>query len=95
MSKAGVLNIASVTGSSVEATMSFDRTQVMELSTWLLFLLKTPVFLERFSFKQNTLGRINCKLVLRKRPDWQMRLADAKVSVASFLMKTEGLNGSS
>jgi len=88
------LNIESVTGSSVEATMSFDPTEVMELSTWLLFLLKVPGFVERFSFKQNTLGRIKCKLVLRKREDWQMKLADCKVSVVSFLMKTKELNGS-
>lgn len=94
MSKAGVLNIESVTGSSVEATMWLEATQVMELSTWLLFLLKVPGFLIRFSFKQNTLGKIKCKLVLRKRPDWQQRLADCKVSVVSFLTKTEELNGS-
>lgn len=94
MSKAGILNIKSVSGSFVEISMSFEPTQVRELLIWLLFLLKTPNFVERFSFKQNTLGRIKCKLILRKRPDWQQRLADCKVSVVTLLTKTEELNGS-
>lgn len=94
MSVAGILNIKSVSGSFVEISMSFEPTQVRELLIWLLFLLKTPNFVERFSFKQNTLGKIKCKLVLRKRPDWQQRLADCKVSVVTLLTKTEELNGS-
>jgi hypothetical protein len=87
---AGHLNIVSFSGSEIEATMSFDPTEVKELSIWLLFLLKVPGFLKRFSFKQNTAGRIKCKLVLTKRPDWQMRLAEAKVSAVSYIMKSEG-----
>lgn len=94
MSVAGILNIKSVSGSFVEISMSFEPTQVRELLIWLLFLLKTPNFVERFSFKVNTLGRIKCKLILRKRPDWQQRLADCKVSVVTLLTKTEELNGS-
>jgi len=94
MSVAGILNIKSVSGSFVEISMSFEPTQVRELLIWFAFLLKTPNFVERFSFKQNTLGRIKCKLILRKRPDWQQRLADCKVSVVTLLTKTEELNGS-
>jgi len=94
MSVAGILNIKSVSGSFVEISMSFEPMQVRELLIWFAFLLKTPNFVERFSFKQNTLGKIKCKLVLRKRPDWQQRLADCKVSVVTLLTKTEELNGS-
>lgn len=83
------LKIVSVTGSRIEATMSFEPTEVRELSIWLLFLLKTPGFLERYSFKQNTVGRIKCKLVMKKKTDWQMLLADTKVSVLSYLMNME------
>lgn len=89
MSAVGRLNIESVNSSDVEASMSFEPTEVKELSIWLLFLLQTPGFLRRYSFKQNTQGKINCKLVLRKRLDWQMRLAEVKVSVVSYLMKSE------
>jgi len=94
MLKAETLNIVSLNGSSIEATMSFEPTEVSELSIWLLFLLKTPGFLERYSFKQNTAGRIKCKLQLKKRLDWQRLLADIKVSVVSYIMNTENLNGS-
>lgn len=90
MSEVGRLSIKSLGSSEVEATMSFEPTQVREHLIWLLYLLETPGFLKRYSFKQNTRGKTNCKLLLTKRPDWQMKLAEAKVSVVSYLMKTEG-----
>jgi hypothetical protein len=89
MLKGETLNIVSLSGSEIKATMSFDPMEAKEHLTWLLFLLQTPGFLKRYSFKQNSQGKINCKLLLTKRPDWQMKLADTKLSVASYLMKSE------
>ena len=94
MLEAERLNIKSVDGSSIEATMSFEHTEAKVLLTYLLFLLETPGFLSRFSFKQNSQGRINCKLQMKKRLDWRTILVNLKVSVVSFLTKTKGLNGS-
>ncbi len=94
MSKDGTLNIVSVDGSSIEATMSFEPTQAKECSIWLLYLLNIPGFLERCSFKQNTQGRVKLKLRLRKRPDWRLQLDSTRDSVVSLTTKSEDLNGS-
>ena len=39
--------------------------------------------------KQNTLGRVKLKLVLRKRVDWQQQLEDTKLRVVTLLTKVE------
>lgn len=89
MSQAGTLNIESVDSLSVKATMWFEPSQARESSIWLLHLLNTQGFLERFSFKQNTLGGIRLKLQFRKRADWQQQLADTKLQVLSLITKVE------
>ena len=94
MSKEGILNIVSLDGSSIEATMSFDPMRAKECSIWLLYLLNIPGFLERCSFKQNTQGRVKLKLRLRKRSDWQRQLDTIRDSVVSLTTKSENLNGS-
>lgn len=94
MSQEGILNIESLSGSSIEATMWFGRMRAKESSIWLLHLLDYPNFLERCSFKQNTQGRVKLKLVLRKRSDWQQLVENTKLSVLSLTTKTENLNGS-
>jgi len=94
MSQEGVLNIVSQIGSKVEATMWFGPMRAKESSIWLLHLLKTPGFLERCSFKQNTQGRIKLKLVLKKRVDWPQLVEDTKLSVASLITRSENSNSS-
>jgi len=94
MSQEGLLNIESLSGSSIEATMWFGPMRAKESTIWLLYLLKVPGFLERCSFKQNTQGRIKLKLQLKKRLDWEQVLTDTKLSVASLITRTENLNGS-
>lgn len=89
MSQEGVLNIGSLTGSGIEATMWFGRMRAKESSIWLLHLLNLPGFVERFSFKQNTAGRVKLKLVLRKRADWQQVVEDTQLRVYSLITKTE------
>jgi len=85
MSQEGTLSIASSDGSSVKATMWFGPTRVKESSIWLLYLLKTPGFLERCVFKQNTLGRVKLTLTLKKRLDWLELVQDTKLTVAQYL----------
>jgi hypothetical protein len=93
MSQEGILNIGSLNGSSIEATMWFGPMRAKECSIWLLHLLDHPNFLERCSFKQNTHGRVKLKLVLRKRSDWQQLVEDTKLKVLSLTTKAENLNG--
>ena len=93
MLEEGRLSIRSEGISSIEGTMSFEHTEARVLLTYLLFLLETPNFLNRFSFKQNSQGKIKCKLVLKKRQDWRTLLVNLKVSVVSFLTKTGRSNG--
>jgi hypothetical protein len=89
MSQEGVLNIVSSDGSKIEATMWFGPMRAKESSIWLLHLLDHPNFLERYSFKQNTLGRVKLKLILRKKVDWQQQLEDIKLQVVTLLTKVE------
>ena len=89
MNQAGTLNIESVDSSSVKATMWFEPSQARASSIWLLHLLNTQGFLERFWFKQSTQGRIRLKLQFRKRADWQQQLADIKLQVLSLTTKVE------
>mgnify|MGYP003642309640 FL=1 len=89
MSQEGVLNIVSSGGSKIEATMWFGPMRAKESSIWLLHLLDHPSFVERYSFKQNTLGRVKLKLVLRKRADWQQVVEDTKLRVATLITRVE------
>mgnify|MGYP004312559451 FL=1 len=93
MSQEGILNIGSLNGSKIEATMWFGPMRAKESSIWLLHLLDHPNFLERCSFKQNTQGRVRLKLVLKKKPDWQQLVEDTKLKVLSLTTKAENLNG--
>jgi len=93
MSKEGILNIASKDGSKLKGTMYLDRTRAKEHGIWLSCLLSHPGFLERCSFKQNTQGRVKATYILRNLPDWQSRVADVKLTVASFLTKAENSGG--
>ena len=90
MSQEGTLNIESLSGSSIEATMWFGPMRAKESSIWLLHLLDHPNFLERFVCKRNTQGKVKLKLTLKKRSDWESLLADTKLTVASLIMKTKG-----
>jgi len=90
MSQEGTLNIESLGGSSIEATMWFGPMRAKECSIWLLHLLDHPNFLERFVCKRNTQGKVKLKLQLKKRSDWESLLADTKLTVASLIMKTKG-----
>jgi len=90
MSQEGTLNIESLSGSSIEATMWFGPMRAKECSIWLLHLLDHPNFLERFVCKRNTQGKVKLKLTLKKRSDWESLLADTKLTVASLIMKTKG-----
>lgn len=90
MSQEGTLNIESLGGSSIEATMWFGPMRAKESSIWLLHLLDHPNFLERFVCKRNTQGKVKLKLTLKKRSDWESLLADTKLTVASLIMKTKG-----
>lgn len=94
MSEEGILNIVSLNGSSVEATMWFGRIRAKESSIWLLHLLDIPGFLERYSFKQSSQGKVRLRLRLKKRQDWQQVLSNTKLSVVSLLTRSENLNGS-
>jgi len=89
MSQEGTLNIESLSGSSIEATMWFGPMRAKESSIWLLHLLDHPNFLERFVCKRNTQGKVKLKLTLKKRSDWESLLADTKLTVASLIMKTK------
>ena len=89
MSQEGVLNIVSSNGSKIEATMWFGPMRAKESSIWLLHLLNHQGFVERYSFKQNTLGRVKLKLVLRKRADWQQAVEDTKLRVATLITRVE------
>ena len=89
MSQEGTLNIESLGGSSIEATMWFGPMRARECSIWLLHLLDHPNFLERFVCKRNTQGKVKLKLTLKKRSDWESLLADTKLTVASLIMKTK------
>ena len=89
MSQEGTLNIESLGGSSIEATMWFGPMRAKESSIWLLHLLDHPNFLERFVCKRNTQGKVKLKLTLKKRSDWESLLADTKLTVASLIMKTK------
>jgi len=89
MSQEGTLNIESLSGSSIEATMWFGPMRAKECSIWLLHLLDHPNFLERFVCKRNTQGKVKLKLTLKKRSDWESLLADTKLTVASLIMKTK------
>ena len=84
------MNIESLSGSSIEATMWFGPMRAKECSIWLLHLLDHPNFLERFVCKRNTQGKVKLKLTLKKRSDWESLLADTKLTVASLIMKTKG-----
>lgn len=90
MSQEGTLNIESLGGSLIEATMWFGPMRAKESSIWLLHLLDHPNFLERFVCKRNTQGKVKLKLTLKKRSDWESLLADTKLTVASLIMKTKG-----
>lgn len=94
MSREGILNIGSSSGSSIKATMWLDHTRAKEHSIWLACLLDIPGFVERCSYKQNTQRRVKVTYILKKRPDWQQLLDDTKAIVASYLTKAENLNGS-
>ena len=94
MSVEGRLNIGSSNGSSIKATMWFDHTRAKEHSIWLACLLDIPGFLERCSYKQNTQRRVKVTYILKKRPDWQQQLDNTKAIVASFITRSENLNGS-
>ena len=89
MSQEGVLNIVSSSGSKIEATMWFGPMRAKESSIWLLHLLNHQGCVERYSFKQNTLGRVKLKLVLRKRADWQQAVEDTKLRVATLITRVE------
>lgn len=89
MSQEGTLNIESLGGSSIEATMWFGPMRAKECSIWLLHLLDHPNFLERFVCKRNTQGKVKLKLTLKKRSDWESLLGDTKLTVASLIMKTK------
>ncbi len=93
MSQEGILNIGSLNGSSIEATMWFGPMRAKESSIWLLHLLDHPNFLERFVCKRNTQGKVKLKLQLKKRQDWQQLVEDTKLKVLSLTMKAENLNG--
>lgn len=90
MSQEGTLNIESLSGSSIEATMWFGPMRAKESSIWLLHLLDHPNFLERFVCKRNTQGKVKLKLQLKKRSDWQQLVEDTKLTVASLLTRTKG-----
>ena len=83
------MNIESLGGSLIEATMWFGPMRAKECSIWLLHLLDHPNFLERFVCKRNTQGKVKLKLTLKKRSDWESLLADTKLTVASLIMKTK------
>jgi hypothetical protein len=89
MSQEGTLNIESLSGSSIEATMWFGPMRAKESSIWLLHLLDHPNFLERFVCKRNTQGKVKLKLQLKKRSDWQQLVEDTKLTVASLLTRTK------
>ena len=89
MNLEGTLNIVSSDGLSVKVTMWFGPMRAKESSIWLLHLLDHPGFLERCSFKQNTLGRVKLTLKLRKRLDWERLLQDTKLTVAQLLTSQE------
>ena len=89
MSQEGTLNIESLSGSSIEATMWFGPMRAKESSIWLLHLLDHPNFLERFVCKRNTQGKVKLKLQLKKRSDWESLLGDTKLTVASLLTRTK------
>jgi hypothetical protein len=89
MSQEGTLNIESLGGSSIEATMWFGPMRAKESSIWLLHLLDHPNFLERFVCKRNTQGKVKLKLQLKKRSDWQQLVEDTKLTVASLLTRTK------
>ena len=89
MSQEGTLNIESLSGSSIEATMWFGPMRAKECSIWLLHLLDHPNFLERFVCKRNTQGKVKLKLTLKKRSDWQQLVEDTKLTVASLLTRTK------
>lgn len=89
MSQEGTLNIESLSGSSIEATMWFGPMRAKECSIWLLHLLDHPNFLERFVCKRNTQGKVKLKLQLKKRSDWESLLGDTKLTVASLLTRTK------
>ena len=89
MSQEGTLNIESLSGSSIEATMWFGPMRAKESSIWLLHLLDHPNFLERFVCKRNTQGKVKLKLTLKKRSDWQQLVEDTKLTVASLLTRTK------
>lgn len=89
MSQEGTLNIESLGGSSIEATMWFGPMRAKESSIWLLHLLDHPNFLERFVCKRNTQGKVKLKLTLKKRSDWQQLVEDTKLTVASLLTRTK------
>ena len=89
MSQEGTLNIESLSGSSIEATMWFGPMRAKECSIWLLHLLDHPNFLERFVCKRNTQGKVKLKLQLKKRSDWQQLVEDTKLTVASLLTRTK------
>ena len=94
MSQEGILNIASSDTSLLKATMWFDRMRAKEHSIWLACLLSHPSFVVRCSYKQNTQGRVKATYILRKKPDWQQLVEDTKLTVVSFITKSENLNGS-
>ena len=89
MSQEGTLNIESLSGSSIEATMWFGPMRAKESSIWLLHLLDHPNFLERFVCKRNSQGKVKLKLQLKKRSDWQQLVEDTKLTVASLLTRTK------
>jgi len=90
MSQEGTLNIESLSGSSIEATMWFGPMRAKECSIWLLHLLDHPNFLERFVCKRNTQGKVKLKLTLKKRSDWESLLGDIKLTVPLLITRTKG-----
>ena len=94
MSQEGILNIASSDTSLLKGTMWFEHMRAKEHSIWLACLLSHPSFLVRCSYKQNTQGKVKAIYTLRKKPDWQQLVEDTKLTVASFITKSENLNGS-
>jgi hypothetical protein len=93
MSREGILNTELSSGSSIKATMWLGRMRAKEHSIWLACLLDIPNFVVRCSYKQNTQGRVKVTYILKKRSDWQQRVEDTKAIVASFITRSENLNG--